>query len=137
MFGIKPRGVKDFEKCQVRTDVTSEPHNLAYGLLSMNSFFGWTAAKQNPNMEYPRVATFNCPKLGNPEHVITGSVEGVKAKVAEVVGPTSCRDCLFANKTPDEVRVQLESIAEMRKAAVDERIAAEAEAAIERFTRPQ
>lgn len=114
MFGMKSKGLRNFEGCQNRTRVTSEPFALVYGI-SGNSFGGWFQATLNPDTSYPRVTTVECQQLGVVERNLNGTVEGVKGQIAEVIGKESCRNCMFASMNPLEAQRAATEIAEEKR----------------------
>ena len=137
MFGIKSRGEKNFNGCQVRSDVSIVPHPFPYGIWnSIQGAIDGMRAQQDGAIIFPRVATFNCPRLGEYAQTVNDSVEGAKATVAHTVGKTSCRGCVCAHMTPADAEVRLQQLTYMKKAqtelakatrlALEEQIAREA-----------
>lgn len=114
MFGIGKRkqqrafdeGVQAFNSCINHTPVGTKPHPAAYGLASLNSFYGFANASHDPEMIYPRTATMSCPKLGEVSMSATTDRQGSIRTLAGTVGVENCVQCPFRNMSPEEVQIQ-------------------------------
>ncbi len=111
MLGIPSRGQRKYENCQARTEPIQQPNTMAFGLLrGIESFYGWFAATNDPNIAYLREATLTCAKLGQVSMETNGTAEQAKNALVRKIGQETCRTCVFANMSLPEVKQRLDDV---------------------------